>query len=157
MPRPHRQTAPLGLVLDTASSTPLHRQIFEQVRRAILERRLAPGQRLASSRLMASELEVARGTVLLAMDQLIAEGYLVAQAASGLSVANDLPDEMLTAPRGQAARPPANENADTSALSRRARTTVREAMPSFGFEEAPLAFPTGQPDREAFPFTLWAR
>jgi len=98
MPRPHRQAAPLGLVLDTGSSTPLHRQVFEQVRRAILERRLAPGQRLPSSRLMASELDVARGTVLLAMDQLIAEGYVVAQAASGTAVATDLPDDMLTAP-----------------------------------------------------------
>ena len=130
MPRPLRKSAPLGLVLDAASHTPLHRQIGEQVRRAILERRLAPGQRLPSSRLMASELEVARGTVLLAMDQLIAEGYLVAQAASGLSVANDLPDEMLTAPRGQIAGPPANDGADTSVLSRRARTALRDAMPT---------------------------
>ncbi len=157
MPRPLRRAAPLGLALDAASPTPLHRQIGEQVRRAILERRLAPGQRLPSSRLMASELDVARGTVLLAMDQLIAEGYVVAQAASGLSVANDLPDEMLTAPRGQPARPPANDDHDISALSRRARTAVRDAMPGFGFEEAPLAFPTGQPDREAFPFALWAK
>ena len=61
MPRPLRQSAPLGLALDAASHTPLHRQIGEQVRRAILERRLAPGQRLPSSRLMASELDVARG------------------------------------------------------------------------------------------------
>ena len=157
MPRPLRKAAPLGLVLDAASHTPLHRQIGEQVRRAILERRLAPGQRLPSSRLMASELEVARGTVLLAMDQLIAEGYVVAQAASGLSVANDLPDDMLTAPRGQIAGPPARDGAATSALSRRARTALRDAMPTLGFEEAPLAFPTGQPDREAFPFALWAR
>ena len=157
MPRPLRKAAPLGLVLDAASPTPLHRQIGEQVRRAILERRLAPGQRLPSSRLMASELEVARVTVLLAMDQLIAEGYVVAQAASGLSVANDLPDEMLTAPRGQSVRPPANDDAAIPALSRRARTMLRDAMPTFGFDEAPIAFPTGQPDREAFPFALWAR
>src|ERR1044072_8310795 len=121
MPRPLRKAAPLGLVLDATSHTPLHRQIGEQVRRAILERRLAPGPRLASARPTASELDVARGAVRLAMDQLIAEGYLVAQAASGLSVANDLPDEMLTAPRGQPARPPAKDDVDTSALSRRAR------------------------------------
>src|SRR5581483_7863272 len=98
MPRPARKAAPLGLILDSAASAPLHRQIFEQVRRAILERRLAPGQRLPSSRLMAGELGVARGTVLLAIDQLIAEGYVVAQAASGIAVATDLPDDMLTAP-----------------------------------------------------------
>lgn len=157
MPRPTRKAAPLGLVLDPAASEPLHRQIGEQVRRAILERRLAPGQRLPSSRLMASELDVARGTVLLAMDQLIAEGYVVAQAASGLSVANDLPDEMLTAPRGQPAGPPTSDASDISALSRRARAALRDAMPGFGFDEAPLAFPTGQPDREAFPFALWAK
>ncbi len=71
---PTRKAAPLGLVLDPAASEPLHRQIGEQVRHAILERRLAPGQRLPSSRLMASELDVARGTVLLAMDQLDRRG-----------------------------------------------------------------------------------
>jgi GntR family transcriptional regulator/MocR family aminotransferase len=157
MPRPLRKAAPLGLVLDAASPTPLHRQIGEQVRRAILERRLAPGQRLPSSRLMASELDVARGTVLLAMDQLIAEGYVTAQAASGLSVATDLPDEMLTAPRRQPAGPAAADRATSPALSRRARSALRDAPPGFGFEDAPLAFPTGQPDREAFPFALWAR
>src|ERR1700742_2229737 len=99
MPRPHRQAAPLGLALDPASHAPLHRQIFEQVRRAILERRLAPRPRLPSSRPLAGEPHRARGTVLLAMDQLIAEGYVVAQAASGVAVATDLPDDMLTAPR----------------------------------------------------------
>ncbi len=157
MPRPIRKAAPLGLVLDPAASEPLHRQIGEQVRRAILERRLAPGQRLPSSRLMASELDVARGTVLLAMDQLIAEGYVVAQAASGLSVATDLPDDMLSAPRGQPAGPTAVDRTATPSLSRRARAVLHDATPTFGVAEAPIAFPTGQPDREAFPFTLWAR
>jgi len=157
MPRPVRKAAPLGLALDPTAALPLHRQIGQQVRRAILERRLAPGQRLPSSRLMASELDVARGTVLLAMDQLIAEGYLVAQAASGLSVANDLPDEMLTAPPGKGAPPAAAPTTSAPALSRRARAALRDAPPAFGFDDAPLAFPTGQPDRAAFPFALWAR
>jgi GntR family transcriptional regulator/MocR family aminotransferase len=157
MPRPTRKAAPLGLVLDPAAAEPLHRQIGEQVRRAILERRLAPGQRLPSSRLMASELDVARGTVLLAMDQLVAEGYVVAQAASGLSVATDLPDDMLIAPRGQPTSPAAADRTASRPLSRRARAALREATPTVGFENPPLAFPTGQPDREAFPFALWAR
>lgn len=158
MPRPHRKAAPLGLVLDTASSMPLHRQIFEQVRRAILERRLVPGQRLPSSRLMASELDVARGTVLLAMDQLIAEGYVVAQAASGIAVATDLPDDMLIAPHdASGGKMSANAKAATAALSRRARAALSDADSGFGADDAPIAFPLGQPDREAFPFALWAR
>src|SRR6201996_1677139 len=134
-----RKTAPLGLALDPASGVPLHRQIGEQVRAAILERRLAPGQKLPSSRLMAAELGCARGTVLLAMDQLVAEGYLVAQAGSGLSVATDLPDEMLVSPK----------------VDKRAVVPSPEIEETF--EESPTAFPTGQPDRAAFPFALWAK
>jgi GntR family transcriptional regulator/MocR family aminotransferase len=107
---------------------------------------------------MARELEVARGTVLLGVDQLIAEGYLVAQAASGLFVATALPEEMLISPSSQPAGPAIVDRvAASSALSRRARTALHDAMPAFGSEEAPLAFPIGQPDREAFPFALWAR
>lgn len=143
----------LGLALDAALPEPLHRQIGEQLRLAILERRLAPGTRLPSSRLMASELECARGTVLLALDQLVAEGYLVARAASGLFVADNLPDEMLVAPdTAVAARttPP-----PPPVLSKRMRKELARPLPSFG--DAPLAFPTGQPDRSAFPFALWAK
>lgn len=157
MPRPHRKAAPLGLVLDTASRTPLHRQIFDQVRGAILERRLAPGQRLPSSRLMAGELDVARGTVLLAMDQLVAEGYVVAQAASGIAVATDLPDDMLTAPQGVVRQTSIKGKEARVALSGRARAALSAAEPGFGADDDPIAFPAGQPDREAFPFALWAR
>ena len=96
MPRP---TAPLGLAVDPASTVPLHRQIGEQIRHAILERRLAPGLKLPSSRQMAAELGCARGTILQAMDQLVAEGYVVAHAGSGLSVAANLPDDMLVWPK----------------------------------------------------------
>ena len=58
------------------------RQIGQQIRVAILERRLALGLKLPSSRLLAAELGCARGTILLAIDQLVAEGYVLAQAAS---------------------------------------------------------------------------
>ena len=48
------RSPPLGIVLDAAASGALHEQIGEQLRSAILERRLAPGARLPSSRLMAA-------------------------------------------------------------------------------------------------------
>ena len=98
MGRHARRAPPLGIVLDSSQPEPLHRQIWQQLRRAILERRLALGTRLPSSRLMAVELACARGTVLAALDQLIAEGYLETRTGSGISVAADLPDEMLVPP-----------------------------------------------------------
>ena len=155
-----RKTAPLGLTLDPTSDVPLHRQIGHQIRAAILDRRLAPGLKLPSSRLMATELGCARGTILAAVDQLVAEGYVVAQAASGLSVATNLPDEMLASPKVAGRRSPTSPAAPV--LSRRTSAALAAAdlagqttEPSF--DESPIAFPTGQPDRAAFPFALWAK
>lgn len=151
-----RRAPPLGMALDTAHPDPLHRQIGQQMRQAILERRLAPGARLPSSRLMAQELGCARGTVLLALDQLVAEGYVISRAGSGMSVTPDLPDEMLVSPRIQQdvgrASPPKPR------LSRRAVASLAKNQPAEGpSEDPPVAFPTGQPDRHAFPFRLWAK
>jgi GntR family transcriptional regulator/MocR family aminotransferase len=139
-------------VIDTAQTTPLHRQIGEHLRRAILERRLVPGSRLPSSRLIAAELNCARGTVLLAIDQLVAEGYVVTRAGSGMSVAPNLPDDMLIAPK----RGPGGDTvADQPVLPDRTLSLLRRPPAPPG--PAPIAFALGQPDREAFPFPLWAK
>jgi GntR family transcriptional regulator/MocR family aminotransferase len=143
MGRKVRKSAPLGIVLDAASPDPLHRQIGAQLRAAILERRLRPGTKLPSSRLMAAELRCARGTVSSAIDQLIAEGYVASRAASGIEVAPDLPD---APPRVVARSAPPELPARTSA--------VLTAEPD---QAGHLAFPLGQPDRHAFPFPLWAK
>ncbi len=149
-----RRAPPLGIALDAASPLPLHRQIGEQVRRAILEGRLKPGTRLPSSRQLAQDLDCARGTVVLALDQLVAEGYVVGQPGSAMSVAANLPDEMLNAPSpgtsGQGRRPA------LAALPRRTRALLAQAPP-LPAGPLPIAFPTSQPDREAFPFALWAK
>ncbi|WP_289297372.1 PLP-dependent aminotransferase family protein [uncultured Reyranella sp.] len=149
-----RRAPPLGLALDPSAPEPLHRQIGEQMRRAILEGRLKPGTRLPSSRLMAQDLDCARGTVVLAFDQLVAEGYVVGQAGSAMSVAADLPDEMLTVPRS--GTPPQGSTVGRPAVARRTRALLAES-PSPVPAGPPIAFPTGQPDREAFPFALWAK
>lgn len=156
MKRRTRRAPPLGVTLDAAHADPLHRQIGEQMRHAILERRLAPGTKLPSSRLMAQELNCARGTILLALDQLIAEGYVISRAGSGMSIAPDLPDEMLAAPRIQDGA--GQTSPDKPRLSRRAVASLTMDQPTEGPSADPrIAFPTGQPDREAFPFRLWAK
>ncbi|MCE2564135.1 PLP-dependent aminotransferase family protein [Komagataeibacter sp. FNDCF1] len=157
MGRRTRAAVPLGIALDATGPDTLHGQIREQIRGAILQGRLACGARLPSSRLMAAELGCSRGTVLAALDQLVAEGYLVARAASGLSVARDLPDEML-APAAVNAPSPAT-HPGPPILPERTKAILR---PATGLE-APMsgaqlmAFPIGQPDRESFPFPLWAK
>jgi GntR family transcriptional regulator / MocR family aminotransferase len=76
--------------LDRASGTPLTRQIYMQVRSAVLSGALRPGTRMPSSRAMASRLGVARASVVLAYEHLLAEGYVESRHGSGTFIAPDL-------------------------------------------------------------------
>lgn len=58
------------------------------LRDAVRSGRLAPGTRLPSTRKLAGEVGLARGTVKAAYDQLTAEGYLTARQGSGTVVAD---------------------------------------------------------------------
>ncbi|HVK02094.1 MAG TPA: GntR family transcriptional regulator, partial [Armatimonadaceae bacterium] len=62
---PKRASGPLltALSLDRDSAAPLHRQLYRGLREAILTKRLAPGERLPASRVLAVELGVSRNTV----------------------------------------------------------------------------------------------
>ena len=71
-----RSTVPLTVALDPRTGVSLQRQLYEALRDAILDRRLAPGTRLPGSRPLAESLEVSRTTVALVFEQLRAEGYL---------------------------------------------------------------------------------
>ena len=54
---------PLTLSLDPHSATPLHRQLYEEIRAAVLAGRLAAGARLPSTRALAADLHISRNTV----------------------------------------------------------------------------------------------
>ena len=73
---PKTPAAPLPLDLDRASSEPLARQLYDQLRELILSGRLAGGTRLPSTRALAAELGISRNTSVAAFDQLFAEGYV---------------------------------------------------------------------------------
>jgi len=77
--------------VDRTSAIPLFRQVYLQIRSAILSRTLGPGLRLPSSRGLASRLKVARASVVLAYEQLLDEGYIVGKARSGTFISSDLP------------------------------------------------------------------
>jgi GntR family transcriptional regulator/MocR family aminotransferase len=87
----------LHLPVDRAAGVALHRQIYEGYRRAILDGRIRPGQRVPSTRALAEDLGVSRLPVLAAYDQLLHEGYLVARPGSGTFVSDAVPDDLLRA------------------------------------------------------------
>src|SRR5581483_8426075 len=79
--------------LDRGSPTPMHRQLSDWFRRAILDHQLKPGQRLPSTRQLAQELSISRIPVLAAYEQLLAEGYLETFIGGGTCVARAIPEE----------------------------------------------------------------
>src|SRR6266850_4460840 len=88
--------------LDSGSATPMYRQLYDWFRRAILDHRLKPGQRLPSTRQLAEELAVSRIPVLAAYEQLLAEGYLETFVGAGTCVARSIPDDSLSPQAGKA-------------------------------------------------------
>lgn len=138
--------APLPAI-DRASTIPLYRQIYESYRRAILEGRLAPGERLPSTRLLSTELGVSRLPVLHAFDLLFAEGYCEGRTGSGTFVSTDLP---LRPSRSTAARHPERRRA----LAPRAASLVRPAAP---WLTGSGAFRVGDAAFARFPLAIWKR
>lgn len=63
--------------------------LYDQLREAIATGRLAPGDRLPSSRRLAEELAVSRHTVTTVYGRLVAEGYLEGAAGAGTRVVVD--------------------------------------------------------------------
>ncbi len=76
--------------LDRGSGTPLTRQIYMQVRAAVLSGALGPGTRVPSSREMAMQLGVARTSVVAAYEHLLAEGYIESRRGSGTFISGEL-------------------------------------------------------------------
>src|SRR6266516_7625241 len=97
---PKRATFPYEpeIVLDTTSSVPLNRQLYDRLRLAILTGQLAAGTRLPATRTLADQLRVSRNTAYIAYQQLLAEGYLNSKVGRGTSVARVTPETLLTLP-----------------------------------------------------------
>ena len=73
--------------LDRASHTPLHKQLSDGLRAAIRAGRLASGNPMPSTRVLASDLGVSRRLVVDVYSQLTAEGFLHSAQGSGTRVA----------------------------------------------------------------------
>ena len=76
----------LNIRLDPEDKKPLYRQIYEYIRGEIRSGGLEAGERLPSTRSLASGLHVARSTTELAYSQLLSEGYVRVKKNSGYYV-----------------------------------------------------------------------
>jgi GntR family transcriptional regulator/MocR family aminotransferase len=131
--------------------TTLTRQLTDQLRDLITKGRLAPGQRLPSSRQLAGSLALSRNTVSFAIEQLAAEGYLALSAGRRPEVAEGLSlDRRRISSRSNRA-----EGARIS-LSPWARGLHRANWPPV-HDGRPRPFQPGLADEREFPHEVWSR
>jgi GntR family transcriptional regulator / MocR family aminotransferase len=93
----------LLLRIDRSGSEPMRSQLETGLRESIRTGRLAPGERLPSSRELARELGISRGLVQECYAQLLSEGYLISRTGSATRVA---PGAQAAAAAPAPARPP---------------------------------------------------
>jgi len=152
MTRSASRDTPTLLAVDARSPLALHQQLYAELRSAILSGRFAPGTPLPASRTLAKDLGISRNTVLSAVDQLHAEGYLEPRHGSGTFVTRSLPDEMLWTPNAR--NTPSTPRA-AGRLSARGKRLSRGG--TFFPPVRAVPFRHGLPALDAFPRRLWAR
>jgi GntR family transcriptional regulator / MocR family aminotransferase len=135
------------VALDRRLARPLHRQLYDGYREAIVDGRLRPGQRLPSTRILARELQISRMPVVLAFEQLVAEGYLQSRVGAGSFVSTTL--------RAQATGQPPR----ATAPRRGHRRIPRDALPVVAepWLDSSGPFRVAQPALDEFPIRVWAR
>lgn len=157
---PVTESDPRALIyLDPESGLTLQAQIRRKLVHLVLEGAWPVSRRLPSSRELASQLGVSRNTVVLACQQLLAEGYLVSRERSGLYVNPDVRGETVgfahpASTRGGARRTRRKSRATEPAAERAAAAPAYYSFVDGPFD--PSLYP-GADWREAARLSVGAR
>ncbi|KHT25181.1 PLP-dependent aminotransferase family protein [Pectobacterium brasiliense] len=116
---------------------PLYLQLYRRYRDAITAGKLHPGDRVPSVRSLASELNLARGTVEMAYQMLASEGYFLTRGPAGTIVS----------PRLENLGESGHIATSLSQIPARPQTETTQVQP----------FQLGLPALDAFPRKTWAR
>ncbi|WP_394824604.1 PLP-dependent aminotransferase family protein [Pendulispora albinea] len=125
----------------------LARAIYEQIREAIAEGRVRPGDRLPPSRDLARQLGVSRFTVTTAYGFLAAEGFIQGATGGGTRICAVRPPSSIARAR--------TAEAPLAARVPRLPPAAPDSPPASG--EPMLHVRLGVPDAALFPFTDWRR
>jgi GntR family transcriptional regulator/MocR family aminotransferase len=147
----------LPLKVERGRQSTLQIQLFEQIRRFVLDGRLKPGMMLPSSRALAENLGISRHTVMLAYERLFAEGYLETKAAARTMVSQGVAD---LGHLGAPPRPPAGpDGLPPSMCATRYPVVFRGAKMRLDRDSSRMIadFFVGRPGADTFPNAIWRR
>lgn len=137
-----------------AEGQELGRWLYTELRAAILDGRLKPGSRMPSTRGLAKQYALARGTVASAFEQLKNEGYVETTVGAGTFVSVRLPEESVPMGNGQTDVAVAPSLAGLSLRGQSAVDGVRLLPASHSVGRA---FRSYEPAIDLFPVALWSR
>ncbi len=133
----------------------LWRWLYTELRAAILDGRLKPGARMPSTRSLGMQYSLSRGTVVVAFEQLQAEGYTRTEVGSGTYVASGVPDGLLPATHRPVAAPAVATSKAT--LSKRTQQCLKDVEVIPASRSIGKAFRAHEAAIDLFPVDLWAR
>ena len=140
------------ITLERGTANPLHKQIYDGYRAAILRGDLRPAERIPSSRELASQLRVSRFPVLNAYAQLLAEGYFESRVGSGTFVSGSLPEQRMSV-----AQPVSHLVQNPSGPRPVSRhSALYPAFRNFPALRGWGSFGVHQPALDHFPFQIWS-
>jgi GntR family transcriptional regulator / MocR family aminotransferase len=145
----------LIVLLDKKINVPLHQQLYEELRQAILTSKLFPGEKLPSTRALAQTLGISRGTVKLSYEQLLNEGYLETAGGSGTFVCQQISDQSLPVSPPQSS---CSRTLMTTGLSKYAQNFVLRSASTRQGQTLPkpeINFCYWQPAFSHFPLQIW--
>lgn len=142
----------LTFALKESGSESLYKQLYGELRNAILDGRLRPGEKLPSTRQLSESLGISRTTVAQGYDQLLAEGYLETRRGSGTFVSEQLPDHLLEC---RSLGSESRIEATHYQLSGYGKRVAQEQEPAPTELEGFINFRYGCPALSMLPWKLW--
>lgn len=139
--------------MGAARGLPLHLRLREAIVRGVLERRLALGAPLPSTRRLADLLQVSRNTVVSAYDQLVQDGFLLSLRRQG-HVVNPRFDLNVSSVQETPERTDGAATDWAQRILRHPSTASAIVRPS-DWRDYPYPFVYGQIDRTLFPAQDW--
>ncbi len=121
------------LCVNSESGT-LQQSVFFAIREKIVKGLWPINGKLPSTRKLSHELNISRNTVILAYEQLVAEGYLISRKGSGFYVAVELPEQYLPE-----------------------KVSVKTSKSPDTKHDINSAFAPGVPDLALFPGVMWQK
>ncbi|NKB35574.1 MAG: aminotransferase class I/II-fold pyridoxal phosphate-dependent enzyme [Gammaproteobacteria bacterium] len=145
----------LPLKIQANGELSLQKQIFEQIRKLILEGSLLPGARLPASRELKSQLKVSRNTINFVYEQLHAEGYIEMRQGAGTFVNTNIPENSVMDRANFAI-----DKQTSQIFEENYSTNFTANRPTLFYEDddkLEIDFRVGKPDPSLFPINTWRK